>query len=293
TATSGTIDVALIEVADANCSNVQDDALSVTVLSLPQATLSISQAQICQNGTGLQATFTATSGTAPFVFEYTINGVAHTLNSATATATVDLDTATPGVITVGLTSVSDASCSNPQDDVATATVNPLPLATVVSDVPSACQDADSPVVTFTGSGGVDRSSFTYTVNGGAPQTATATISASILIPTNTVGDVSIALLGVSDALGCGQTLTETLTVSIVALPVALEVTALVICDDNNDGFGCFDISAVGLQATGGDANLVATIHPTMEDAQLNQNAITGATYCSINPNTQTLYVRVS
>src|SRR5690606_13173570 len=33
--------------------------------------------------------------------------------------------------------------------------------------------------------------------------------------------------------------------------------------------------------------------PTMEDAQLNQNAITGATYCSINPNTQTLYVRVS
>ncbi|WP_025146883.1 Ig-like domain-containing protein, partial [Pedobacter jeongneungensis] len=72
-------------------------------------------------------TFTATAGTAPFVFTYNINGGTNaTLNSSTTTATVAQSTAVPGVFTYNLVSISDANgCSRAiNGQSATITVKP-------------------------------------------------------------------------------------------------------------------------------------------------------------------------
>ncbi len=72
----------------------------------------------------------------------------------------------------------------------------LPSATI-SGTTTVCQNAAGPVITFTGSGGTAPYTFTYNVNGGAPQTVT------------TVGSSSVATVTVSTLVA--TTLTYNLT----------------------------------------------------------------------------------
>ncbi|HEY0046471.1 MAG TPA: PKD domain-containing protein, partial [Flavobacterium sp.] len=94
-----------------------------------------------------------------------------------------------------------------------------------------------------------------------------------------------------NAEGCFTT--EPIELQVVPSPTAIALTPLQVCDDNNDGFGCFDLTLAAQQATGGDPNLVVTFHETATDAQMNATAINGNNYCNINPATQTLYIRIS
>ncbi|GAA4212602.1 hypothetical protein GCM10022289_43680 [Pedobacter jeongneungensis] len=108
-----------------SCTSAASAGTTVTVNPLPNATIA-GTTTVNIGATNPNVTFTATAGTAPFVFTYNINGGTNaTLNSATATATVAQSTAAPGIFTYNLVSVSDANgCSRAIGQSATITVKP-------------------------------------------------------------------------------------------------------------------------------------------------------------------------
>ncbi|MGV9005031.1 Ig-like domain-containing protein, partial [Flavobacterium sp.] len=68
--------------------------------------------------------------------------------------------------------------------------------------------------------------------------------------------------------------------------------ALTLCDPNNDGFSLFDLTSALNSITGG-ASYNVTYHETITDATINGTSIPNpASYFSINPWTQTIYIRV-
>jgi gliding motility-associated-like protein len=161
---------------------------------------------------------------APYVFTYSINGGANQTVSSGAgnTATVSVPTGTVGTFTYTLVDVSSASgCGQPQTGSSTVTVIQLPTATI-SGTATICQNAASPVITFTGANGTAPYTFTYNINGGANQTAssgagnTATINAS----TSTSGTFTYNLVSVSSANTCAQAQTGSAVITVDPLPTA-------------------------------------------------------------------------
>src|SRR5690606_33564160 len=134
----------------------------------PTASIALNGASIvCRNDASPVITITASGGTAPYTFTYTINnGANQTVVSTGNTATVTVPTGTAGTFVYDLVSVQDASstaCLNSQTGSVTVTVNPLPTATI-SGTMDVCQNDAAPVITFTGANGTAPYTFTYTIN---------------------------------------------------------------------------------------------------------------------------------
>lgn len=78
----------------------------------------------------------------------------------------------------------------------------LPPAANISGTTTVCQNAASPLITFTGSGGTAPYTFTYKINGGADQIISTTGTNSIVTlnaPTGTAGTFIYALVSVTDS----------------------------------------------------------------------------------------------
>lgn len=97
------------------------------------------------------------------------------------------------------------------------------------------------------------------------------------------------------ATGC----TETKSIIIEAgsgLPVALDLTDLVVADENNDGFAIFDLTAIATQIdnqTGQSGMYNVSYHQTQADAEFDVNAIANPpAYTNIVSGQQTLYALV-
>ncbi|HRN99808.1 MAG TPA: hypothetical protein PLA69_10955, partial [Flavobacterium sp.] len=164
---------------------------------------------------------------------------------------------------------------------------------------SVCQNAASPLVTFTGSGGTAPYIFEFTLNGGAVQTITSSgNTATISVPTAAIGQFVYDLVSVTDsgANACSQSQTGTVTVNIIGLPtLPATIAPYEVCDDDNNGISClFDLNTKTAEITGGASNLVVSYHETLTDSQTGANPISLASnYCNINAGVQTIYVRVS
>lgn len=77
----------------------------------------------------------------------------------------------------------------------------LPTATIAGGT-TVCQNAPSPLITFTGSGGTAPYTFTYTINGGANQTISTTGSNAIVtlpVSTSSFGNFNYSLVSVTDS----------------------------------------------------------------------------------------------
>ncbi|MGV3609763.1 MAG: Ig-like domain-containing protein [Fluviicola sp.] len=222
TATSGTFTYNLVSVLSAtSCSQNQTGSAVVTVNPLPTATIA-GTTTLCQNATAPTITFTGANGTAPYTFTYNINGGANQTVSSGAgtTATVTAPTATSGTFTYNLVSVTSAmGCSQNQTGSAVITVNSLPTATIAGTT-TVCQNAASPVITFTGANGTAPYTFTYTLNGGANQTVSsgAGSTATVSVPTATTGTFTYALVSVLSATTCSQTQTGNAVVTVNPTP---------------------------------------------------------------------------
>ncbi|WP_372473780.1 choice-of-anchor L domain-containing protein [Capnocytophaga sp. ARDL2] len=86
-----------------------------------------------------------------------------------------------------------------------------------------------------------------------------------------------------------------LQLSLRALPTAIEIPGLTLCDQGNDGRSVFNLQATAIQIAGNPIpeGVQVTYHETLTDANLNQNAIaTPTAYENIVLNNQTVYVRV-
>ncbi len=101
----------------------------VTVNGLPTATI-MTTTEVCQNDPRPNVTFTGANGTAPYTFNYTLNGAAQPplVTTSGDSRTISHPTDVAGTFTYELVSVSDANgCSQTQSGTVVITVNPLPL----------------------------------------------------------------------------------------------------------------------------------------------------------------------
>ncbi len=212
----------------------------VTIKPLPSATIAGSTT-LCLNAPAPDITFTATDGTAPYTFSYTIDngggpGPVQTVNSVVGnTATVSVPTGVAGTFRYDLVSVRNtgsALCVQPQTGTATVIVNPLPTA-AVSGAITVCKNAPPPDVTFTGGAGTAPYTFTYNINGG-PSLNVTTVSGNsvtVSVPTGTAGTFVYNLVSVSDASAtiCSQNQTGSTTVTVNELPTASIAGTIEVC----------------------------------------------------------------
>ena len=117
------------------CSNTASGEATVVVNGLPTASISGSAA-VCSGASSPVISFIGSSGIAPYVFTYELNGGAlQTIQSIGATATLSVPTSTAGNYVYRLVSVRDASstaCVQVQSGSATVVVNAMPTTPIVT-----------------------------------------------------------------------------------------------------------------------------------------------------------------
>ncbi|MFN5909991.1 MAG: beta strand repeat-containing protein, partial [Bacteroidota bacterium] len=191
---------------DANGTCTDEEPLSVTINSLPTASLS-GGAIYCAGQTVNNVAATVT-GAGNWTVNYTLNGTPQSASGNTSP--ISLGNA-PG--TYVLTGVTDANCTNTATGTQTITVNPLPTATLAGGNTYCAGAAVSNIeATVTGS---PNWTVTYTLNGGSPQTISG--GASPISLGNAPGVYVIT--SISDA-NCTNTAAGTQTITVNALPTA-------------------------------------------------------------------------
>jgi uncharacterized protein (TIGR02145 family) len=222
--TPGTYTYTLESVTDANsCSQIQSGSATITVFTIPTATISGTTA-LCSGSPAPNITFTGATGTAPYTFHYNVNwGATQSVTTVTGNSvTVPQPTATPGPFVYTLESVTDVnSCSQAQTGNATITVYPLPTAAIAGTT-AVCSGVTPPVITFTGSAGSSPYTFFYHVNTGPTQSVTTTSGNSVTVsqPTTTPGTYIYTLESVTDLHACSQVQSGSANVTVNPLPTA-------------------------------------------------------------------------
>ncbi len=232
----------LLSLNPSNTYLTQSPYLFVQVLEVPEATIGGS-AVVCMNSSNPILTFTGSRGSSPYEFTYTINGISsQTITSTTGSSTtLSVPTNNSGNFDYQLVSVKELGsirqCSNNiYGQVASVTVNPLPVAAIASSVSTVCKDGTSPTITFTGSGATAPYVFTYSLNSGASQTITTTSgnSVSISVPVNAANSFTYVLSGVSESglTGCSNTASGTASVTVNPLPIVTITNPSAVCAPN-------------------------------------------------------------
>jgi hypothetical protein len=228
TGTAGNFVYALVGVQESSstaCSNAASGSVTIAVNALPTASIA-GNTTVCKNSASPLVVFTANGGSGPYTFTYTINGGANQVISSVSGNSVSLPvpTASVGTFVYSLVSVQEAgSCAASASGSVSVTVNELPTATI-SGSATVCQGAASPVVSFTGAGGIAPYTFSYRINGGPAQTITTVSgnSVDLSVPTTTAGVYVYELLSVQESSGtsCMGSASGSVTVSVHALPTA-------------------------------------------------------------------------
>ena len=235
TTNSGTFSYVLQGVEDVTtgCEQTQAGTATVIVNPMPDAVIT-GTVVVCQNDAAPVITFSGTNSSDEYTFTYSLNGGATqtvTTNGAN-TATVTVPTNVVGTFTYELINVSDpaTSCNQDVNQTQTVTVNPLPTATI-SGTSTVCQGDAAQTITFTGANGTSDYEFTYSLNGGAPQTITTSggNSVTITVPTTTPGTFTYVLQGVENGVtGCGQS--QTGTVTVIVNPIIYLTDNIQVCN---------------------------------------------------------------
>ncbi len=252
---AGTFTCDLVSVKESSstaCTNAASGSVTIVVNALPTANISGSTT-VCLNATSPVITFNGAGGATPYTFTYNINGGSNQTVTTTSgsSVTVPVPTNTAGTYTYNLVSVRESgstTCVSSASGSATVVVKSLPLATISGNA-TTCQNASSPSITFTGSGGTAPYLFTYKVNGGVDQTVSTTSgnTVSVSAPTGTAGTFTYTLVSVQEASGqtCSNAVSGTVTVVVNPLPTATISGNATICQNT----GARTITFTGSNAT--------------------------------------------
>lgn len=209
------------------CGGEQEINFDLDVLARPTANFTFTGACV---DNPVQFTSTANTGPRP------INSVNWNFgNSNTSTSQNPTHTyTTPGNYTVTYSLITDIGCLSDTASQVVA-INPLPTATISGNA-TTCINAPQPLVTFTGANGTAPFTFTYSINGGAPQTVTTTSTsniATVAAPTTALGPFVYSLISVSESGtgNCNQNQTGSVTVTINTNPTATIEGTLAVCKD--------------------------------------------------------------
>ena len=90
------------------------------------------------------------------------------------------------------------------------------ISATISGTTSVCQNAASPQITFTGSGGTEPYTFTYSVNSGSSQTVKTSSGSSVTVsaPTNSTGTFVYTLIRVTDGINTTDIVSGTATILV-------------------------------------------------------------------------------
>ena len=240
------------------------ETVTIIVNPLPDADISSSANEVCQDGTPPVITFIGSAGTRPYTFIYRINnGGFQTISTPAGQdfASVTLPTGTPGTFKYELISVSDAkSCLNVLDAVeapsVTITVSP-PLAGTVAVTGAIACVGGTAEVTFTATQGTPI--YRYILNG-VEQIDNPVFSG---ITSGTYN------WSISDGSSCDPVI-GTITV-LEPVPLAFSAPAItnVSCAGGSDG-------QISINASGGTGTYTYTLSPNA-GAQSSAGTFTGLT----------------
>jgi gliding motility-associated-like protein len=205
-----------------DCGQTATGSAVITVNALPTA--SVTGDTICSGTTGV-VTFT---GTPNATITYTVDtGAAQTITLDAAGTAVLVTPVLSADSVYDLVSVAFTGVLNcSQTLTGSATVNVLALPTAsISGTTQLCLNTPEPQITFTGANGQPPYNFTYSVNGGFPQsisTSSSSSSVTLNVATTAAGTFIYDLISVSSATtpSCNQLQTGTATVTILPLPTA-------------------------------------------------------------------------
>ena len=128
------------------------------------------------------------------------------------------------------------------------TIVPNPITASIAGSTGLCQNSAAPDITFTGSNGTPPYTFTYSINGGANQTATTISGNSITVsaPTAVSGTFTYSLISVQDSANvCTKTQTGNATIIVYPLPTAAITGTTTVCNSSTSP----DISFTGANGT--------------------------------------------
>jgi nitrogen fixation protein FixH len=166
-------------------------------------------------------------------YAWTVDGTTTSANwvlNSNGTNLTSITWNTPGVYTVGVLETTALSCPGLRVTIQ-VTVNPRPTATI-SGATSVCQNATSPVITFTGANGIAPYTFTYNINGGTNATVVSSgNTATVTVPTTASGTFTYNLVSVADANtpSCSQLQTGSAVVTVNPLPTATISGTTAVC----------------------------------------------------------------
>jgi gliding motility-associated-like protein len=237
---AGPFNYTITQVTDASstlCSSVTNVSTLITVNDLPDAAISGATA-VCLNAAQPVITFTGSGGTAPYTFNYTINGTPQPalISNGVGVATVNAPTTVAGTFTYALVDVREGSPITCFRGGLTATtvviVNPLPNAAIAGAI-TVCLNAPPPLVTFTGSGGTAPYTFNYNING-TPQAPVVSDAAGVFTlnaPTNVAGPFNYTITLVTDASStlCSRVTNVSTLITVNDLPDAAISGASTVC----------------------------------------------------------------
>jgi gliding motility-associated-like protein len=205
------------------CTTSLSNFVTVSVGSLPTATID-SNAPVC-NGTSATITFT---GTPNATVNYSAGSVGQ---SIVLNASGNASLIIPGVTsatTYTLTSVTAAGangCTQPLSQSIVVSAVALPIASITANPTSVCSNQTS-AITFTGT---PNAVVTYSNGSGNQTIALGTSGTASIVTSPLSGNTTYQLVSVSLA-GCGQSLSNSVTISINPTPNASYSGDLVYCE---------------------------------------------------------------
>lgn len=227
----------LISVSDVatGCSQNQSGQATITINPVPTATIS-GTIDVCKDAPAPVVTFTGTNSSSNYVFSYQHNnGPVQTITSVAGTnqATLTQATTIAGLYEYQLIGVQDGTtlCNSILNETITIDVKPLPIASI-SPAVEACHNDSLPLeITFTGSDGDAPFTFDYTVNGIANQIISTGNTATITIPTTTVGTNNFVITNIQEGsvLGCQQTQNVISHTTVHPLPIVFAGNPITVC----------------------------------------------------------------
>jgi gliding motility-associated-like protein len=204
------------------CTKILSDSVTVTVISLPTASLS-GATTIC-SGTTTQITFNGTTGATVNYLDNSGNPQAIVLDSAgTNSITTPPLTANATYTLVNVTLLGVNPCIKSLSDSIKVTVISLPTA-AISGATTIC-NGSSTTISFSGT---PNATVTYTVNGGANQIVildnlgVGSVSTGNLTATTTYQLVSISSAGLP---ACTQVQSDSVVVTVVPIPQVKSVVS--------------------------------------------------------------------
>ena len=228
--------------------------------------------------------YSAPSGMTTYLWEITSGDA--TIDGATGNQTVTID-AGSNDFTIQLTTTDANSCSTvcTQDII----INPLPTLAATSSNPTTCGGNDGSIgLTLTN---VPDGMYTINYMDGVPSAQTFTnvnvSSGSATISSLSAGTYNDLTITVS---GCTSTEDVDITLTDPVNTATANTAALLLCDDNTDGFADFTLSEADATVLGGQMGMNLTYHISQTDAENDANALNSPFTNTLNP--QTIYARV-